>query len=830
MFEKLRIKNMDNMTKLLSLFIFFIFILFTYLIELNKDIQNYSLYSKKLNELNIDAKDLDNFLLKEVTFSNYDEINSVVDTFEKNIEFLDLSESHQKFSIKYKYLLKDIIENFKILYNSVEYYKSQSSQLLYSLSYSFELNKVIVSSQDIDKSTVILVNDLVLSIVKYYLNSELDTKKIYKKINDLELKLDNNSSMELKLIVKHTKVNLIRLEGLNKIQKIQDANLMNISLKNMSIFLDEDYQKNIIIKKIIVFTLFLVVLIILMVLIISHIKAVALKKELLAFKVAVENSYNSIVMTDTNSCITYANEMAIKDTGYTLDELIGENPRVLKSGDKSDGFYKEMHETLNRGDKWEGEFINKRKDGSEYYEKASIMPVYRDGKIANYLAIKLNITEYINEKNKAEYIAYHDGLTSLPNRRNIEESLKQRIAMAKRENQKIAFLFIDLDRFKTINDTLGHDIGDELLIKVAQNIQSALRESDMMARIGGDEFLIAIEIINNDYSAAIVAQNILDIFQEPIKLAKHQLSVTLSIGISLFPDDGEDYNNLLKHADIAMYEAKNNGKNGYRYYEKELSEKAHNYLQIEQALHSSIQNNELYMVYQPKYTLKEKNIIGLEALVRWSNIKNGFIGPDKFIPIAEETGYIIEIGDFVFKKACEDFLIFKDIYPRLETISINISTIQLHQNDFMDKIIAFAYDTGIDISSICLEITETHIMKNIDYSIKVLERLKDKGFKISIDDFGTGHSSLSYLKKLPIDELKIDKSFIDDLPKDKDAISISKAIISLSQSMHYLNVAEGIENENQEKFLLKNGCAIGQGYYFCKPKTDEDLIEFLKTK
>ncbi|MCD4668521.1 MAG: EAL domain-containing protein, partial [Sulfurimonas sp.] len=460
--------------------------------------------------------------------------------------------------------------------------------------------------------------------------------------------------------------------------------------------------------------------------------------------------------------------------------------------------------------------------------KASIMPIYKDNKLVNYIAIKLNITDYIQEKEKVKHMAYHDSLTSLPNRMNIEEYIKNRLPIIHRNNSKLAVLFIDLDRFKIINDTLGHDVGDDLLVECSKRIKDCLRESDILARVGGDEFIVVIESPSDDYSAAHVCENILNLFKKPIQTKTNILNITLSIGVSIYPDDANEYKGLLKYADIAMYEAKSSGKNTYRYYQKKLSIDAHSRLEVEQALKVAQENSELYMVYQPKYNIVNKTVVGLEALVRWENDKIGFISPDKFIPIAEDTGFIIDIGFFIFEQSCRDFLIFKQSSKTLETISINISTVQLYQDTFVSKIMKIIEDVGISISEIKLEITETHIMKNINHSIKLLKDLKELGFSISVDDFGTGHSSLNYLKLFPIDELKIDKSFVDDLPYDKSDIAISKAIIALSQTMGYLNVAEGIENEEQEQFLKENGCEIGQGYYFCKPKIKDDLISFLK--
>ena len=428
---------------------------------------------------------------------------------------------------------------------------------------------------------------------------------------------------------------------------------------------------------------------------------------------------------------------------------------------------------------------------------------------------------------KVEYMAYHDSLTKLANRTSIELYLQDRIDKFNQETSKIAVLFIDLDRFKNINDTLGHHIGDALLQEVAFRIQTILDPTDILARVGGDEFMIISEKRINLFSPDKLSQDILELFVQPLKVKGHTLSVTMSIGVSIAPDDNIDAAALLKFADIAMYEAKESGKNRYKFYKERLSILANDRLEIEQALIHSLHNNEFFMVYQPKYDIQTQKTIGLEALIRWQNPSLGFVPPDKFIPVTEEMGLIIELGLFIFRQACEDFMKFKKHSPYLHSISINVSAVQFYEENFIETILTIIDEVGISISSIKIEITETHIMKNIEHSMAILNELQLKGFEISIDDFGTGHSSLSYLKRFPINELKIDKSFVDDIPQDKSSVAIVDTIITLSKHMHYVNVAEGIETKEQNDFLLSLGCEVGQGYYFSKPLKADDLIAFL---
>ena len=821
-------KKIDKLSILLSLFIFFIGLASAYLVKIDTLTQKYSSFHDSVSKLQLINKDFNNFLLTKSTFINYDNINTEITNFEKELTYLGSKDVIDSFDIEYLNYLKKIIKEYDKKVNDIEYFKSQNSQLMDSIYFLYDLNFEIFNSKVIDKKIINIVNDTYLNLVKYYVNNSIDTNTINKNIKLLRSKLKKDTPFEIKIFINHVKVNLSRIKGFNKITTYQKSDKLNKSIESLHMLIDETNIKHNIIQRTIMGVFFMIIIIILFMLVIGYRTSLKLKNELLGFKTAIENSYNSIVITDTDSNITYVNDVAQKETGYTKEELIGQNPRVLKSGVNSAEFYDGMHEALSNGEKWEGEFVNKRKDGSFYHEKASIMPIFHGNKIANYLAIKLNITDYIEAKREVEHMAYHDSLTSLPNRTNIENYLENRLKVASRQDTKIALLFIDLDRFKNINDTLGHDIGDELLVAVAKRLKYSLRKSDVLSRFGGDEFAVVIDGADENYSISYICKKIIDSFSKPIQTKLHTLNITLSIGVSIFPNDANNSTTLFKYADIAMYKAKSAGKNRYEYYQKELSIDAHNRFDMEQALKVAMNNDEFYMMYQPQYKLEDKSTIGLEALVRWNSKTLGFVGPDKFIPVCEDIGYILELGLFIFKQSCIDVLIFKKHSHTLKTISINISAVQLYQDKFVQNIMQIIDEVGIDTKSIVMEITETHIMKNVIHSMNILQKLKDLGFDISIDDFGTGHSSLSYLKRFPINELKIDKSFIDHIPQDKDDVAIVKAILALSSNMEYINVAEGIENINQEEFLLKNNCQIGQGYYFCKPQKKEDLIVFLE--
>lgn len=824
--------HFDRISKLLLFFALFILLLFSYLIQVNNSIKEYDLYQSTLTEIKLLNKSFDNFLLKRATFVNYDSINRDMLKFQKKIDFLDSSYSLALYGEEYKLHLENLKKSFAAKENFIENFKSNRATLLNSIHYVFELNQALQEDSFQKKNTQNIAINQTLLLTKYYINSYIDLKIIENNQHILEqIAQEENNNSILELFLMHTSRNVERIRSYNLTAKLlyKEAYVHENIIKIHDL-LNENYQKNMSLQQSITTLFFALALIILYILYLMYKRSLSIKEELLGYKSAVENSDNSIVMTDVDKNITYVNDIFEKETGYTKEELLGKNPRILKSGEMPQEMYNELNAKLDKGEKWEGEFINMRKDKSLYYEKASIIPIFVGQSIKYYLAIKLNITNYIEQREKMQFLALHDALTTLPNRLNIEREIQKKIEVAKENSSMLAILFIDLDRFKIINDTLGHDIGDELLIKTAQRLKKVLRESDKLARLGGDEFLILLDPLEDRARVTTLCESIIRLFSEPIKTKKHELNITLSIGVSLYPNDALEYQALLKHADIAMYQAKNSGKNTFRYYQKELSYDIQDRLNIEQAFSSALANNQFFLTYQPKYTLDSREVVGLEALVRWKNSDLDMITPDRFIPIAEDTGFILELGLFIFKEACEAFLLFKKESTSLESISINISAVQLYQENFLSEIVAITKEVNIAPHSITLEITETYIMKNIMHSMRVLEELQALGFSISIDDFGTGHSSLNYLQKFPINELKIDKSFIDGVLDNPNDIAITEVIINLSKSLNYINVAEGIESQEQEDFLRESGCALGQGYYFCMPKEREELLSFLQNR
>ncbi|MCK5851333.1 MAG: EAL domain-containing protein, partial [Kiritimatiellae bacterium] len=494
-------------------------------------------------------------------------------------------------------------------------------------------------------------------------------------------------------------------------------------------------------------------------------------------------------------------------------------------------FYKKMWQTLLSRGRWSGKMDNKSKDGKIIPIWLTIVVVRNDqDEIQNFIAVYANLEEIIEMKEKAEYLAYHDSLTKLPNRAHFERQIVDILDMAKINTEQVAVLFIDLDRFKVINDTLGHHVGDEMLIELSKRIKKLLDKEAHFARIGGDEFVIMLDFGKDKKDAGILAEKILSVIREPIIIQDYHLSTTASIGIAVYPGDGTDRSDIIKHADSAMYHAKDKGKDNYQFYTKQLSLDVETRLNMEQELLHALEREELLLYYQPQYNLKTGKVSGAEALLRWENKNLGWISPDEFISIAEETGIIVNIGYFVFEEACKEYMRWQELGLDIGSISINISSIQFREDDMLEQFKKIILEVGIPAYKIEIEITERFIMEYSTTNLTILEDLRNIGCRISIDDFGTGYSSMSYMKRLALDTIKIDKSFIMDLPGDSHDAEVSKAIIALSKSLGYQVVAEGIETLEQELFLREHDCDIGQGFYFAEPMERESFVKFVKEK
>ncbi len=429
------------------------------------------------------------------------------------------------------------------------------------------------------------------------------------------------------------------------------------------------------------------------------------------------------------------------------------------------------------------------------------------------------------EREKFDYQAHHDVLTGLPNRLLFTDRLSQSMEKAKRNNSKLALLFIDLDHFKEINDSLGHDIGDKILQEVTQRLQESLRDEDTLARLGGDEFTLILEDLVEAQDASMIATKILNALSDSIKIDEHTLYVSSSIGISIFPDDGGTTQNLLKFADSAMYKAKDEGRNNYQFYNESMTELAFERVLMEASLRDAFKNEEFIVYYQPQIDGRDDRLIGMEALVRWKHPSMGIVSPAKFIPLAESTGLIIQIDRYVMKTAMSQLHSWYEEGLNPGVLAMNLAATQLHQEDFIEMFQALMQETGCKAEWLELEVTESQIMKNPQKAIKILQEISDLGVELAIDDFGTGYSSLAYLKRFPINKLKVDQAFVRDLPDDEEDTGIVKAVIALAKALSLRIIAEGVEREDQKAFLIQNNCYNIQGYLYSRPIEAESFKE-----
>ena len=531
-----------------------------------------------------------------------------------------------------------------------------------------------------------------------------------------------------------------------------------------------------------------------------------------------DSSLNPIVIIDIQGIVQQVNRAFTQTTGYLAEEVIGKSVRMLQSHQVDEAFYEYIWHVIETEGVWEGEIWCRRKNGEDFPIWQSVSSVHdAEGATTHYISTFNDITE---QKLSADYIyqlAHYDLLTGLPNRVLFSERCKHAIERAKRNNDKTVLLYLDLDRFKQINDSLGHPVGDELLEKVAERLRSQIREEDTVARLGGDEFVIVIEQLTDERDAERVASKILEALRVPFQLKQHELVISASIGISLSPMDGNDVATLIKHADLAMYRAKEKGRDNFQFFSLELSRDSLEYHLLESDLRHAREQGELLLYYQPQYHLPSGRLVGAEALIRWQHKTKGLLLPGKFIPIAEESGLILNIGEWILHTACRQAKQWLDAGLGLERISVNLSGLQIQRGNLVELIHRVLQDSGLPPSCLELEILETYIMRQVEQDVRVLEELQNLGIHLAIDDFGTGQSSLGYLKRLPVERLKIDRSFVMDIPRDADDVAITRAIIALGKSMQLTVVAEGVENEQQAEFLKQLGCDEVQGFYFSPP-------------
>lgn len=545
---------------------------------------------------------------------------------------------------------------------------------------------------------------------------------------------------------------------------------------------------------------------------------------------AMEQTDDLVMITNPAGIVEYVNPAFQKITGFSAADVVGAPISDIKSDEHDDAFYERLWNTISTGQPFRDIFINRKSNGDLFYEEKTISPIKdSNGAIINYVSTGKDISQLIETQEKLRHMATHDALTGLPNKTMIGDRLTHAIEQAERNMQQIAVLFLDLNNFKHINDSLGHPVGDALLRSVADTLKDCVRKGDTIGRFGGDEFIIIMEGIKDTKDINFIAQQVLEKISQPFQAAGHEISTSTSIGISVFPHDAIDADTLLKNADAAMYRAKKRGGSQFQFFTQDMTEKAVERLQLQRHLSHAMERNEFKLYYQPKMDIRSGKISGMEALLRWNSQELGPIAPATFIPVLEETGRIVEVGHWVIQKACEfNARLHRMGYTDLR-VSVNLSPRQFQDERLIDIIKKAFLACEFNESHLEIEITESLLVDNMERAIKVLHSLHKIGATISIDDFGTGYSSMSYLKRLPIDAQKIDRSFVRDIPDDKEDIAIAKAIIALGENLGLKIIAEGIETEEQLSFFKNTNCTEAQGFLISRPLPEEAFIEFLKT-
>ncbi|WPE24768.1 hypothetical protein PshuTeo1_04420 [Pseudomonas hunanensis] len=537
-----------------------------------------------------------------------------------------------------------------------------------------------------------------------------------------------------------------------------------------------------------------------------------------------ENTAEGVLITDIDQRISAVNRAFSEITGYSEIEALGQTPRLLASGQHDSAFYLAMWHQLTAEGHWQGEIYNKRKNGELYPSWLTISAVRNsDREITHFVAVFADISSIKHAQAKLDYQAHHDPLTGLPNRTLFENRLQGVLTCAQVSNRQGAVLFLDLDRFKHINDSLGHPVGDLLLKGIAQRLKEQVRDVDTVARLGGDEFIILLPGLHKPSDASTIANKLLACFNAPFQAGEHEFFTSASIGISLYPQDGTDVSTLIRNADAAMYRSKAKGRNRVEAYTRDLTAQASERIALEHELRRAVERNEMSLCFQPKLSLKTQSLVGAEALIRWSHPTFGEVPPEHFIHLAEENGTILQLGDWVLEQACRQMQAWKQHYEPFGPLSINLAGAQLRHPHLARRIEQLLKHYQLRAGDLQLEITENFIMSQAEEALAVLYQLKKLGVQLAIDDFGTGYSSLSYLKRLPLDILKIDKSFIRGLPDDPHDAAIARAIIALGRSMQLTIIAEGVENQAQQRFLAAEGCEQIQGYIVSLPLPPEEF-------
>lgn len=543
------------------------------------------------------------------------------------------------------------------------------------------------------------------------------------------------------------------------------------------------------------------------------------RDELNLYATVFTNATEGMTITDAHSRIVAVNPAFTEITGFATHDVVGQRPSVLSSGRQDKSFYHDMWARLTADGKWQGEIWNRRASGELFPEWLSITAVRsEEGRPSHYIGIFSDITERKAAEARIEHLANHDALTNLPNRFLLLDRLDQAILQARRQQHRAAVLFINLDRFKPINDTLGHELGDDLLLQVARRCMQTVRETDTVARQGGDEFVVVLPDLASVQDATAIARKLVQVLEVPYRLGEHELTVTASIGVALYPDDGATASTLLRHADAAMYGAKTDGRNCFQFYSAELNTASLGELLLEHQLRGALDREELLVYYQPKVLSADGRLSGAEALLRWQHPELGLLAPGRFVPAAEESGLIVPIGEWVLRSVCRQLRRWMDEGLQPVPVAVNLSAQQFSHQDIVGLVRALLAEYRLPASLLEFELTETMLMRDVTRTIDILTQLRAMGVVLSIDDFGSGYSSLAYLKLFDVDVLKIDRAFVNDIQDARSEGTIAAAVIALAHSLGRQVVAEGVETEGQREFLVAHDCDMLQGYLFGRPE------------
>lgn len=546
-----------------------------------------------------------------------------------------------------------------------------------------------------------------------------------------------------------------------------------------------------------------------------------IQRELTLAARVFENSLDGIFITSADGVIVQVNEAFMRITGYSESEALGRKPSFLRSGLHEDQLFDRIRPQLAAGGHWHGELVNRRANGSVFPAWVSISGVCNGSEMIGLITTFRDLTQTKTNEERIRLLAYYDALTDLPNRSLFHDRLNQELQRALRGNHLVALLFLDLDRFKAINDSMGHGVGDRLLKEVAQRLVGCVRANDTVARMGGDEFTIILGELASPTKAGAaatsVARKVMDVLAEPFRLQGREVFVSTSVGIALYPRDGEVAAALLRHADTAMYHAKAAGKNTYQFYDQTMSDRSVEKLDLQNAMHRAVRDEQFRLLFQPLVRLSDRAVVGAECLLRWGHPDRGAIAPADFVPIAEESGLIVPIGRWVLEEACRQFALWRRQGLALERIAVNLSARQFADTELVSMVIGALEASGVPPQCLELELTESILMEDVGYTLSLLRDLKSMGVRIAIDDFGTGYSSLNYLKQFPLDCLKIDRCFVEELAHQDGNRGIAQAIVALARSFDLEVIAEGVETDRQCAELVQLGCDQAQGFWFGPP-------------